>query len=93
MTLIVSSQQVFLLVKELHLWNLHGLLNCLGGRYLASQYRWHIGSWDDLDHFNHNLSQSVPGSEGLGCTQKIQPCAIYRALVIDPTISPISSMT
>ena len=50
--------------KELRLWNLHCFLNCLGGRYLASQYHWHIGSWDDLDHFNHNLSQSAPGSEG-----------------------------
>ena len=68
-------------------------LNCLGGRYLASQYRWHIGSWDDLDHFYHNVSQSAPGSDGLGCTQFVQQCAIKRALVIDPTISPISSMT
>ena len=67
--------------KDLRLWNLHCLLNCLGGRYLASQYRWHVGSWDDLDHFYHNLSQSAPGSDGLGCTQFVQQCAINRALV------------
>ena len=42
-------------MKELHLWNLQCFLNCLGGRYLASQYHWLIGSWDDLDHFYHNL--------------------------------------
>ena len=60
---------------------------------MASQYCWHVGSWDDLDHFYHNVSQSAPGSEGLVCTQFVQQCAINRALVIDPAISPISSLT
>ena len=45
-----------------------------------------------LDNFYHNLSQSAPGSEGFGCTQLFQQCAINRALVIDPTISPFYSM-
>ena len=78
--------------KELRLWNLHCFLNRLRGRYLASQYHWHIGSWDDLllpQPFNnplldlrdlvvHNLFNSAP---------------LIDALVIDPTISPISSLT
>ena len=34
---------------------LHCFLNYLVGQYLASQYHWHIGSWDELDHFYHNL--------------------------------------
>ena len=91
MTLVTASQQVRLSLNQ-GTTNVEPpfFLNCLGGRYLASQYRWHIGSWDDLDHFYHNLSQSAPVSEGLGCTQFVQQCATNRALVIDPTISPIS---
>ena len=62
---------------------------------------WVVGTWHhsttgtsaDLDHFYRNLSQSAPGSEGLGCTQFVQQSAINRTLVVDPTISPISSMT
>ena len=87
----ITTSNIYHSIKELHMWN-HCFLNCLGGRYLAPQYHWHIGSWDDLDHFYHNLSQSAPGSEGLGCTQFVRQCAINRALVVDPTTSPISPM-
>ena len=57
---------------------------------MASQYHWHIGCWDDLDHFYHNL---LLDPERLGCTQLVQQCAINRNLVIDPTSSPVSTIT
>ena len=48
--------------EEVRLWNLHCFLNCLGGRYLASQYHCHIGSWDDLDHLLLDLRDLVVNS-------------------------------
>ena len=41
----------------------------------------------------HHSTTNTSVIEGLGCTPLIQQCVINRTLVIDPTISPISSMT
>ena len=66
--LVAASQQARLphSIKELHLWNLHCLLNCLDGWYLALRHHWHIDDTvddtvrdtllgNDLDHFCHSF--------------------------------------
>ena len=64
-----DNKHVYHSIKELHLWNLHCLLNCLDVRYLPLHHHWHIDDsvddtfrdtllGNDLDHyhyFSHNL--------------------------------------
>ena len=54
-------------------------------------HHWHIGSWGDSDHFYHNLSHPSTGSGGI-VHNLFKKCAIVRTPVVDPTISPISSV-
>ena len=45
--LLRASQQARLPLKELHLWNLPCLPNCLDERYLALHHHWHIDDFDE----------------------------------------------
>ena len=73
-------------VKELHLWNLHCLLNCLDDRYSALHHHWHIDDSvddtlrhtllvNDLDHFHYFLPRPVVRGSG----QSAPRCAAERA--------------
>ena len=61
----LHNRHVYHSIKELHLWNLPCLLNCLDERCLAIHHNWHIHVsvedtlrdtllWNHLDHF-HNF--------------------------------------
>ena len=86
MTLVVASQQVHLSLNQRTTLVEPPLFSELSG--------WSVlGITVPLGTSALQMIWTTSGSEGLGCTQFVQQCAINRALVIDPTISPISSMT
>ena len=64
-----------------------------------SEHVWVVGTWHHSTTGTSALgmiwttSTTTFDNPRLDCTQFVQQCAINRALVIDPTISPISSMT
>ena len=50
------NRHVYHSIKELHLWNLPCLLNCLDERNLALHYHWHID-----DSIDERTSRNAPG--------------------------------
>ena len=52
------NRHVYHSIKELHLWNLPCLPNCLDERYLALHHHWHID-----DFIDEKLRETLMGKE------------------------------